>query len=261
MKSITVLISAVGISIMHMACESFLAIDLSPQLIESKHVFADEQAALSAVNGVYIQMRSTSLGIGNGGLTVYSGLAVDELRPVNQHDTYSPFYLNTLSPDNSAISSQLWAAAYRTIYHCNSIIEQLGNPSLTAIQSIVLGEMKFVRAFHYYYMVHLFGDVPLILTTDYKQNMLMGRTDKSLVVDQVLADLLDAEMRLPESYATSGKIRPNKWAATTLLARLQLLLGNYENALLGANEVIQSGSYTLENDLSKTFRINSAETI
>lgn len=262
MKRIIYIAQIAAILTLMSGCESFLSIDVSPQLVESKDVFGDEETALSAANGVFVQMRATSLGIGNGGVTVFTGLAGDELVPTNQNDTYTPFFLNSIPVDNAAVISQLWAPAYRVIYQCNSIIEQLeeGMGEITVSQRHIIGEMKVVRAFHYFYLVNIFGDVPLPLTTNYVTNSQLARSDKADVLKQIVDDLNDAKTLLPE-FIPNGKVRPTTWAATALLARVHLFLKDYEAAATYAGEVIESGNYALERDLSRTFQVNSAETI
>jgi hypothetical protein len=61
-----------------------------------------------------------------------------------------------------------------------AVLEDL--PSSTGvdegIKKQLLAEMKFMRAFFYFYLVNLFGDVPLTTTTDYRVNRVLARTPK-----------------------------------------------------------------------------------
>src|SRR5690606_27043726 len=125
----------------------------------------------------------------------------------------------------------------------------------------LLGEAKFVRAFCYFYLVNQFGNVPLIVNTDYKINTVMPRTEKSKVYDLIVTDLVDAQSKLPSNYVSTERIRPNKEAATTLLARTYLYLGKWDLAEAEATKVIKDTRYRLLGNLNDVFLKNSEEAI
>jgi hypothetical protein len=128
------------------------------------------------------------------------------------------------------------------------------------------GEAKFVRAFCYFHLVNLFGDVPLVTSTDYRENARKGRTKKEDVYLQIVADLTDAQNQLSENYVTTtaaptARTRPNKWAAAALLARVYLYTGEWQKAEAAASSVIGSGKYTLVANLNNVFLAGSTESI
>lgn len=110
-------------------------------------------------------------------------------------------------------------------------------------------------------MINLFGDVPLITTSDYRLNSTLPRTSKSKVYQQIISDLTDALNLLDTSYITDGRVRPNKWAAAAMLARVYLYNGDWIDAESEATAVINSGIYTLEPDLNNVFLKDSKEAI
>ncbi|XHR94991.1 hypothetical protein ACFJIV_32950 [Mucilaginibacter sp. UC70_90] len=61
------------------ACKKFVDIAPSPQLIATDAIFSNDNTALSAVSGVYVQMRSGSPSFANGGIGIYTGLTADEI--------------------------------------------------------------------------------------------------------------------------------------------------------------------------------------
>jgi hypothetical protein len=110
----------------------------------------------------------------------------------------------------------------------------------------------------------LFGDVPLILTTDYKTNALATKTAKATVYNQIIEDLKDAQMKLDSTYSFSSgrRVMATKGAATALLARVYLYNGDWKNAEEQASAVISNNTlYKLEPDLTKVFLANSNEAI
>lgn len=118
-----------------------------------------------------------------------------------------------------------------------------------------------MRALNYFYLINLFGPVPLVTTTDYRVNATMPRTELNVIQNLIIEDLKEALNFLPENYITNGKVRPNKYAAAALLARVYLYQKRWNEAEGTATLVIGSNKYILENDLSKVFVANSQEAI
>lgn len=262
MKSQNILLSLVTAGLLVGGCDTFLDIPISPQLMESKNLLASEASVQSAVDGVFAYIRAGNPRLTNGAVSIYAGLAADELRPTSIHPTYDPFYQNTLLPDNSSIRTQLWNPGYQTLYRCNTLIAALRaeNNLSEAVKKKYLGELLIVRALQYTYLAGLYGDVPLVLTPDYTVNAVMGRTAYTDVLQQVAADLREARELLPAEVTPYTKTRPTYWAATALLARICLYLGEYAQAIEFSSSVID-GPYALHPTLEGIFLIGGVETI
>jgi starch-binding outer membrane protein, SusD/RagB family len=246
------------------SCKKFVDIDLAPNMVGTIQVFENDKTAKSAVNGVYYQIRAFNLYIGNGGLSAYGGLSADELEYNGASATVNEFYQNSLLANNSTVSTSLWSSAYRTIYQTNAVIEGLTKSATLTVQikDQLLGEMKAVRAFYYFNLVNLFGDVPLALTTNYEKNAVLDRAPREKVYDEIIRDLEDAEaLLLPLTGA--DKTRLNKWSVKALLARVYLYNNAWGKAETMANEVIASQIFRLAagTGLNSVFQINSSETI
>jgi len=261
-KSLFLLLS-LSIEIMFSACKKFVNIEPATNLIQTDQLFVSDASALSAVNGVYVQMRSTSPALANGTLSIYAGLTSDELATSASWQEYDAFFKNSILSTSSVINSQLWSTSYRTIYATNAVIENLEkskqlSPS-TAQQ--LLGEMKVVRALYYFYMVNIFGDIPLITSTDYTENEHKARTGINDVYQQIVSDLQDAENFLSEEYPSDYRARPNKWTAYALLAKVYLYRNDWANAEAECSKVINCNTYSLEEDLGQVFKNTSNEII
>lgn len=247
------------------SCTKFVDIPPSSQLIVEEDLFSDENSALSALNGVYTQMRNSNLAYSNSGLTMFTALSADELFRSAPNETYDVFYHNSIPADDPSINSHFWKGPYNIIYRTNAIINGLS--ASTAIPADVArrltGEMKFVRAFTYFYLMNLYGPVPLITTTGYAQNAVAPRTDTALVCQQILNDLEDAAASLEGTGtgAGTGKVRPGFFAVKGLQARVHLYRRNWVAAERAASAVIATGPFQIEMDLERTFLINSTETI
>jgi starch-binding outer membrane protein, SusD/RagB family len=245
------------------SCKKFVAIPPTPTQILSYKVFEDDGTAAKAITGIYIQMISNNNLFSSGNTTFYPGLSADELY-FYSNDAKQEFLKNEISPNNhDLISIIFWSPAYKYIYAANACIEGLAkSTSLTpSVKRGLTGEAKFIRAYCYFYLVNLFGDVPLITTTDYELNSLMPRILKANVYDQIINDLTDAQSLLEVSYVSSDRVRPNKWAAVALLARAYLYKRDWFNAITQSSMVISSGMYSLQSNLSNVFLKGSSETI
>jgi hypothetical protein len=170
-----------------------------------------------------------------------------------------------VTPTNIPLLSNLWGQPYNYIYQANSILEGLDNSKgvSTAVKNQISGEGKFIRAFCYFYLVNMFGDVPLVTSTNYQINAILSRTPKSQVYQQIITDLKDAQTLLTDNYISgSERVRPNKSAATALLARVYLYVGDYVNAELQATTVVNNtAQYSLLSNLNSVFLKNSSEAI
>ncbi|GAB3739387.1 RagB/SusD family nutrient uptake outer membrane protein [Spirosoma lituiforme] len=177
---------------------------------------------------------------------------------------------------NNGQADVTWTDAYRTINICNTVLANL-NLAATTDQARIEGEAKFIRGSLYFELVRFFGKdwsdgdpnaslgVPLVTTptVNLDANSNVPRSTVAAVYTQVLADLTDAEAKLPATnsfFATKG-------AAGAQLSRVYLQKADYANAANAANRVITSKTYQLvDTDLvfdTREFQngINSNETI
>lgn len=244
------------------SCKKFLEIEPPLDKFEVGRVFENDETATSAVTGIYSKMAADGFASGDrGSISVLAGLSADEF--ISHSALLDGIYKNEI-PTNDPSISRLWSYGFNYIYVVNSILE--GLPLSTAVSEKtkiqLQGEARFIRAFCYLNMVNLFGDVPLILKTDYRDNQSVSKTSKDIIYSQIIVDLLEAEKLLGPSYITGERLRPNKWAAAALLARVYLYNQRWDDAAKKATEIInQNGTYSLVADLNQVFIKNSTEAI
>jgi hypothetical protein len=252
-------------SLLVFSCKKFIQIDPAPNLIQSESVFANDKTALAASISVYTQMNNLSLSATNAGMSIYGGLLSDEVYNTTSSASYDPFYLNSLLQTDASINSNFWSNAYKILFTVNSNIEGIAKSKALndSLAKQLLGEMLVVRAFNYFYLVNLYGDVPLVMNTDYRVNAVMPRIPVPQVYQQIIADLIDAQGLLKNTYPSSGKARPNKWTGTALLSRVYLYQRQWANAETQSTSLISSNIYSLVGNLNTTsvFTANSPETI
>ncbi len=172
---------------------------------------------------------------------------------------------------NSVNTSPFWNKLYSTIANANDLIKTLDNLQLdSAFKNRAYGEAYFLRAFSYYYLVRLYGGVPLRLkSVDINSDFYLARNTVDEVYAQIFEDFKKASELLPLyskiSQAQLG--RASKGAAQALLAQAYLTYGNqlalkggtpttqYESAKLYADSVINSNQYALLPNYADLFEI------
>ncbi len=248
------------------SCENFLDVDPPTNEIVSETVFTDDISANAAADGIYSNLMEGN-GYASGGtssITGLVGLSADDYLPYSRNSSIQDIFNNSIIPTNFLVSS-LWNSMYETIFFANTMLEGLRNSTdLTANTLNQLeGEGKFMRAFCHFYLVNLYGDIPLVLSTDVETNRLARRTASSEIYEQIISDLLDAQSLLSETYVATNeeRIRPNRAAATALLARVYLFLENWSEAEAQASLVLDNPNYALVDDLNALFLANSEEAI
>lgn len=246
------------------SCRKSLQVSGPINQITSDNVFANDETATAAVTGLYSQMQPTLLFFSCGGTTVYTGLMADEFYKTNTiNNEEMEFEQNELKATNSIVFQNFWLRAYQHIYQVNVCIERLeaANGVSSTVNKQLLGEALFARAFLHFYLSAYFGDVPLLTKSSYEANAQEGRKPIAEVTAQIISDLQRAKDLLVADYPTNGRVRPNKWTACALLARVYLYEQKWSEAETEASLVILSGSYSLLTNLSEVFLGNSNETI
>ena len=251
-------------------CKKLIAINEPINTLTTTEVFSSEAQAESSLAGLYAYLITPGGEyFGNGGMTLYAGLSSDELSsfsgsafPMNYE-----FESNQLVSTNTTVDGIFWEPLYKEVYYANAVLDGVANAPSSALsdsaRNQLNGEAKFVRAFCYFYLTNLFGDVPMPLSIDFNKTELLARTPQAQVYDQIVQDLKDAQSLLPGDYAVANgeHIRPNKWAATALLARAYLYVSDWTDAAQQASSVIASGQYSLLPNLAQVFLKNSTESI
>jgi hypothetical protein len=258
-KSIALITAIISISF---SCKNYLNIDPPKDRATSAEIFSNDASATSSVTGIYSRMASTGGFSGNqNSISTLCGLTSDELK--SHSSAMDVFFKNEIPSSNSAINLYLWTEPYAYIYTSNAILEGLKSAPGVSINTNnqLQGEAKFIRAFCYFYLVNLFGQVPLNLNSDYRENENSVKASPEKIYEQIVADLLEAESLLSSGYISTERIRPNKATAKALLSRVYLYNEKWDLAAQKATEVIdQKTLYTLS-DLDQVFLKNSTETI
>lgn len=244
------------------SCEKFVELGAPPTQVLASEAFATDASANSVIRGLYTITLSINLA---GTSTFYTGLAADDLQYNATDPNTAEFYSNSLLNTNGNVAN-FWSNCYQLIKNANNAISGLeASTTLTSsVKDQLLGEAKFFRAYAYFYLVNLYGDVPLQLRDDLHafEDAALSRMPVQQVYDQIIADLKDAESKMAATYdaTASPRGRANKAAATALLARVFLYQKDYQNAESYATKVLQSSDYGMPTP-DKSFVNSSNEVI
>ncbi|MEO7171916.1 RagB/SusD family nutrient uptake outer membrane protein [Flavobacterium sp.] len=245
-------------------CDSFVEVDLPSSQLSSATVFEEPATANAAMTDVYAKMRDTGLLTGYSfGMHAALGAYTDELDYYGATGGTSFFYTNTLLPNNGDLSFW-WSSSYNQIYAANAVYEGVGASTKLSqnVKDQLMGEALFVRAMLHFYLVNLYGDVPYVTTTDYEQNQMVHKLTSATVYTRIIADLEIAQTLLPTNYIGTNRVRPNRFVATALLARVYLYHGDFDAAANAASAVLnETGTYTLDANLDTAFLKDSPSTL
>lgn len=255
----------ITLSILNFSCKKFVEVGEPHTQLGSTKLFNNEGTATGAQLAIYSQMEADGLFYT---LLLNTGLSGDEFRCLTTSVPYVDMANNNLTADNRFISGQ-WNTYYKLIYQANGVIEGVTkSSSLTEnTKKILEGEARFVRALLHFYLVNLFGEVPIIKTTTYAENALPRRSSVSDVYNAIIEDLLKSVQLLNSDYkdginnTTTERVRPNKSSALALLSRVYLYIGSWQQAEQAASQVIGTANYVLEANLNNVFLKNSKEAI
>lgn len=179
--------------------------------------------------------------------SIFSEVAVDgttdKSTQAQDMDTRVTPDANLDNPDFNRIGFY-WTEGYKGIRYANTVITYIDNVTFkdAAEKNSILGSAYFYRAYWYYRLVNQFGDVPLILKDLTAPKLDYFSTKREVILKKMQEDLLFAEQWVTDNV-DRGEV--TKGAVSHLLTKVNLSLGNFDAAITSANNVINSGKYSL----------------
>ena len=161
--------------------------------------------------------------------------------------------------------SGLWAAHFKSIYDLNSAIAVLnvGIPGVSTTDADqLMGQSKFLRAYNYFMLVRMWGELPIVTETN--EDPLAGdlkRSSVQEVYDYIISDFKVAIEKLPVAWSADKQGRPTQDAARAMLAKVYLTMAGYPlnkpayyaDAVTYSKQVIDAGNYHLVPDIANVF--------
>lgn len=240
------------------------SLDLSPKGYQaSSSYYKTASDAEAALTGAYSMLRN-----------LYSNEVINATN-LGGTDDAIPFLTGTadrialwtynIVPTNTYIGA-IWTGSYTAIQYSNIILNRLPPINMDeGLKSQFVGEARFLRALHYFNLVRIYGDVPLVSAeTTSLNDIMIPRSAKDEVYAFIEADLAAAEEVLPASYPQVSQGRATKWAAKALLAKVWLTRAGtsgsspyWAKAASKAKEVIDSGQFDLWDNYADVFSLKN----
>ncbi|MEO1450791.1 MAG: RagB/SusD family nutrient uptake outer membrane protein [Bacteroidota bacterium] len=155
------------------------------------------------------------------------------------------------------IVSTFWNQFYQGIQRANNLLNNMNKAEAVtepARFQEIRAEALFLRALFYSYLVELYGDVPFresVATS--LESLELPKTAKSVIVNNIIADLEEAADVLPVTVPASDRGRASANAANALIARIALYNEMYDVAEAAALKVMNSGETQLFSDYESLF--------
>ncbi|NLR81363.1 RagB/SusD family nutrient uptake outer membrane protein [Chitinophaga eiseniae] len=242
------------------SCKKLVEIGPPTTQVGLDQAFASDATATSAVLGIY---NASSTRDALFPLSEMPGLSANELQNNVSSPAFDEFKTNSITITNSVVQQVLWGYTYSTLGQANAMLDGISRSTTlsSSVKNQLTGEIKVWRAFTLFYLVNMFGDVPLPVTDDPLKNATLARAPATEVWAQIIRDLTAAQAVLTDAYPAALRTRINRQTANALLARVYLYQKQWANAEAAANAVINSGLYSLNKNLNTTFSNSSNEVI
>ena len=164
---------------------------------------------------------------------------------------------------NNGLLLDFYRAQYQGIARCNLPLTQI--PSMEtdddmtpAVQSRLIGELKFLRAMYYFRLVRVFGGVPLVTAPiESKESWKQARATSEAIYAQIISDLTDANacLWIKSKYPLTDLGRATKGAAQAMLLKANLYMHNYAAAEIWGDSIIASDEYSLTTNYNDNFTL------
>ncbi|HEY8399908.1 MAG TPA: RagB/SusD family nutrient uptake outer membrane protein [Cytophagaceae bacterium] len=224
--------------------------------------YKTEKDAIAAINAAYDVLQwgqHNDIFIGEW---YFGDICSDDARKGGENEGDMAYYHDLESfiakPSNPAVDAQ-WKALYIGIYRCNLVISKIPDIEMDAgLKSRIVAEAKFLRAYYYFFLVRLFGGVPIVTTPLAPSEYVKPRASVQEVYNLIESDLKDAAMVLPEKsqYSSADMGRATRGAANGLLLRVYIFQKKWSLAQPLGETIIGSKEYGLDSSYAHIFTVD-----
>jgi hypothetical protein len=228
--------------------------------LDAASFFKSEDEYISALGAAYANF--TAMG-SHSNVWSTNELSSDELVvPTRGGDWYDGGVLlqvhqHTYTPDNGFVTNA-WNTLYAGVNTCNRLIYQFKD---VAGSEAYIAELRAIRAYWYYQLLDMFGNVPLSI--DFEVTEALANSTRQQVYSFVESELNAVIPVLPTVRDASTYGRMTKWAALAIRHKLYLNAGVYTGTAQWAAakadaEAIGAAGYTLEAKYQDNFAIDNS---
>jgi starch-binding outer membrane protein, SusD/RagB family len=202
-------------------CEKIL--EENPRSSLAQTFFQTESGIIGGIAGSYERMRDA------WGTEGFAAMCVAGTDDHLMGASASSTTLYTYNGIDKNCGSGYWGIAYQCINTLNGVLQFAPDVEMTeANRTLYMAQAKFLRAFYYFYLVQMFGDVPLHLTYITTASTADSRQPIADVYAQIITDLTEASTELPPIMPASSPFAGKaafQGTAKYLLAKVYLTRG------------------------------------
>ncbi len=235
------------------ACSDFLQEDLEGTYSNATFYKTESHASL-AINGVY---NTISFASTDNALWVFGDVVSDDaVKGGLSGDQSDIQFLEEFDySSNNGYLDKMWTRYYEGISRANYLLYYGDGIEMDAsLKARIMGEAKFLRAYLYFNLVNIYGEIPLKTTPPLSDtDVNKPRSPVADIYAQIESDLTDASQVLDVSYTGADVGRATKGAAFCLLAKAHLYQGEWQEALDGIAQLEAIGIYQLESVYKNNF--------
>lgn len=235
------------------SCEDFLEKNPLDQMSNETYWTSEEEVEM-ALAGCYSRLNDQPY-------FGYKGVDLDALTDNAQHnynDSENGYILSisrgVIEVTTGGVIAEIWEGGYSGISTCNNFLDNVNDAPVsdTDTRNQYVGEVRFLRAFFYFQLVHYFGDVVLYESCpETVEESKIAQTDASKVLEFIHADLDSAIAYLPDEEYSDG--HAVKGSAMALEARILMYQENWEEAASITSEIMESGIFDLNDAYDEIF--------
>ncbi|WKK59377.1 MULTISPECIES: RagB/SusD family nutrient uptake outer membrane protein [unclassified Sphingobacterium] len=159
---------------------------------------------------------------------------------------------------NNEFTSDFWNLLYVGIQRCNTILDKVeGLNGVVPAETLNsrISEVRFLRAYYYFFLNELFGGVPLLTTTiSLADSKNVTRESKEAVNDFIMSEIDAIVGSLPTTATGNNLGRATRGAALALKSRSALFNKKYQEAADAAKAVMELNQYQLHNNFEQLFK-------
>lgn len=280
MKNINIkaiqILAIIGLTVVSFSsCEKLLETDLNDRIPNDMAINSTRDLQL-ILNGAYDGLQSGSVLGGNP--VIYADLLSDDTK-IGNEQKLSRFgkyeiYTMTTSPQITEIA-YFWSTAYSAINRANNVIYAIDNKlvddaDFDVYKDQLKGEALFIRAVCHYELIKFFakpynalnigGNTQMGIPYRFMPSRLpdsldLARSTVEEVYTNVIADLVESKTLLENAGMMTSTSVASAMASTAMLARVCFFKGDYTNASIYSNEVIESSYFELSDDIKEVFSL------
>lgn len=215
--------------------ESKLLDQVNPNQASTATFWKNDADAIKGINAAYSGMQDRRFSLWTIFLTDLSSDEGYSQSPWTDLGNLSKFIVTDY---NIPMNRESFEAAYQGIYRCHQVLENVPNINMDAtLKKRILAEAKLIRAYFYYNMANIWGNVPLVLTSQTLSDRPTQAT-QAQVFEQVIKDCQEAATDLPESYSGLDLGRLHKYSAIALLGKTYMQQRKWTEAAATFKQII-----------------------